>query len=52
LCFLSSRINGAVHQLIFKGCEKGFGQRIIVTTPGAAQGLPHVQRGEFRGEFG
>jgi hypothetical protein len=49
--FILGRIDGAVHPLIFKGGEKGFGQRIIVTTPGAAQGLPQLQRGEFRSEF-
>ena len=26
--------------------------RARASTPGAAQGLPHVQRGEFRAEFG
>jgi hypothetical protein len=26
--------------------------RARASTPGAAQGLPHVQRGEFRDEFG
>jgi hypothetical protein len=45
------RIDGAMHPLVFESREKGFGQRIVVTTPGAAQGLPHMQRGECRGEF-
>jgi hypothetical protein len=41
-----------MHPLILQGCEKGFGQRIIVTAPGAAQGLPHAQRSQFQTEFG
>ena len=50
--FTPGRIDGAVHPLIFEGCEKRFGQRIIITTPGATQGLPQVQRGECCTEFG
>jgi hypothetical protein len=50
--FVPCRINGAVHPLILQDRKKGFGQRIIVTAPGAAQGLPHVQCSEFQTEFG
>jgi hypothetical protein len=49
--FVPGGIDGAMHPLILNGCEKGFGQRIIVATSGAAQRLPQVQRGEFRTEF-
>jgi hypothetical protein len=49
--FVLGRIDCAVNSLILEGCEKGFGQRIVITTPGAAQGLPHMQRGELCTEF-
>jgi hypothetical protein len=49
--FVPCRIDGPVDPLVFQGCKKGFGERIVVTTSGAAQRLPDVQRGKFRGEF-
>jgi hypothetical protein len=35
--FVPGWIDGAVHPLIFEGREKEFGQRIIVTAPGATR---------------
>ena len=49
LCSVSDRRSGGPAR--FEGGKKRFGERIVVTTSGAAQRLPDVQQGKFRGEF-